>query len=123
MHFVLCFFVLTGAVNDYQKDLKFRKLNAQKDVIEVKVIRGGNTILVKNSEVVVGDVLLLDTGDKIVADGVVVQSFGLVVDEASLTGESDPIKKNEDDPWCRSGTQVRGSSGYIFIRILRSSAL
>lgn len=97
---------VTGAVNDYQKDLKFRKLNAQKDVIEVKVIRGGNTLLVKNSDVVVGDLLLLDTGDKIIADGVVVQSFGLVVDEASLTGESDPIKKNEDDPWCRSGTQV-----------------
>jgi Ca2+-transporting ATPase len=96
----------SGAVNDYQKDLKFRKLNAQKDVIEVKVIRGGDTVLVKNSDVVVGDLLVLDTGDKIVADGVMVQSFGLVVDEASLTGESDPIKKSEDDPWCRSGTQV-----------------
>jgi magnesium-transporting ATPase (P-type) len=46
-------------------------------------------------------------GDKIVADGVVVESHGLVVDEASLTGESDPIKKTEEDPWCRSGTQVR----------------
>jgi magnesium-transporting ATPase (P-type) len=32
-----------------------------------------------------------------------------VIDEASLTGESDPIKKNpEEDPWCRSGTQVGG---------------
>jgi magnesium-transporting ATPase (P-type) len=42
-----------------------------------------------------------------VADGLVLESYGLVVDEASLTGESDPIKKNESDPWCRSGTQVR----------------
>jgi hypothetical protein len=48
-------------------------------------------------------------GDKVVADGLVVESHGLVVDEASLTGESDPIKKNEEDPWCRSGTQVRDS--------------
>jgi magnesium-transporting ATPase (P-type) len=46
-------------------------------------------------------------GDKVVADGLVVESYGLVVDEASLTGESDPIKKSEEDPWCRSGTQVR----------------
>jgi magnesium-transporting ATPase (P-type) len=43
---------------------------------------------------------------QVVADGVVTESFGLVLDEASLTGESDPIKKNEEDPWCRSGTQV-----------------
>lgn len=48
----------------------------------------------------------LRAGDKVVADGVVVESHGLVVDEASLTGESDPIKKSEEDPWCRSGTQV-----------------
>jgi hypothetical protein len=45
-------------------------------------------------------------GDKIIADGLVLESHGLVIDEASLTGESDPIKKNEEDPWCRSGTQV-----------------
>jgi hypothetical protein len=54
---------ISGAINDFQKDLQFRKLNAQKDVIEVKVVRGGNTLLVKNSEVVVGDLLLLDTGE------------------------------------------------------------
>jgi hypothetical protein len=53
----------TGALNDYQKDLQFRKLNAQKDVIDIKVQRcGGKTALVKNNEIVVGDVMLLDTG-------------------------------------------------------------
>ncbi len=49
-------------MNDYQKDLQFRKLNAQKDVIDVKVIRSGKTSVIKNSEIVVGDILLLDTG-------------------------------------------------------------
>ena len=45
---------------------------------------------------------------QVVADGVVLQSFGLVVDEASLTGESDPLHKDPSkDPWCRSGTQAR----------------
>jgi hypothetical protein len=52
---------------------------------------------------------------QVVADGLVFESFGLVIDEASLTGESDPIKKNEDDPWCRSGTQVR-EAGVITCR-------
>jgi Ca2+-transporting ATPase len=96
-----------GAGNDFQKDKQFKKLNAVKDTIEVKVIRAGNEVLVSNLEVVVGDLLVLDTGDKIVADGVAVESFGLVVDEASLTGESEPLAKGpKEDPWCRSGTQV-----------------
>ena len=42
-----------------------------------------------------------------IADGLVIKAFGLVIDEASLTGESDPMHKGPKDPWCRSGTQVR----------------
>ncbi len=39
-----------------------------------------------------------------------------MIDEASLTGESDPIKKSpEEDPWCRSGTQVSEGSGRVFV--------
>ncbi len=68
--------------------------------------RGGAQATCLNSEVVVGDVLCLDTGDKIVADGYMIDGHGLVVDEASLTGEAEPIKKGERDPWMRSGTQV-----------------
>ena len=56
-----------GAGNDWKKDQQFRKLNAAKDLIKVKVLRGGSTQLVLNTQVVVGDVYLLDTGDKIVA--------------------------------------------------------
>ncbi len=97
----------TGAANDYQKDKQFRKLNAQKDTIDIKCIRGGHLTLVCNHDLVVGDVMMLDAGDKIVADCIVFYSQGLIIDEASLTGESDPIKKNKDtDPWIRSGTQV-----------------
>lgn len=58
-------------------------------------------------KVVVGDVVILDTGDKIIADGLAFEENNLVVDEASLTGESEPVKKTEEDCWCRSGTRVR----------------
>jgi hypothetical protein len=96
-----------GAFNDWNKDRQFQKLNAQKDIIEVKVVRGGQQLTIPNHEVVVGDVMLLDTGDKIVADGHTIETHGMVVDEASLTGESDPVKKGQEfDPWVRSGTQV-----------------
>jgi Ca2+-transporting ATPase len=102
-----------GALNDYQKDQQFRKLNAQKDTIDIKTMRGGQMIMVSNHELVVGDVVLLDAGDKIIADCLVCGDVqGLVLDEASLTGESDPVKKNKDsDPWIRSGTQVSEGSG------------
>lgn len=61
----------------------------------------------KNNELVVGDILVLNTGDRVTADGVLFESHDLVIDEASLTGESEPIKKSpEKDFWCRSGTQV-----------------
>ena len=99
---------LAGAAsgNDYSKDKQFCKLNAAKDNIKVKVVRDGQQTLVDNGDVVVGDLLQLDTGDKIVADGITTEFHGMVVDEASLTGESEPVKKGEDDVFCRSGTQV-----------------
>ncbi|KAG2453047.1 hypothetical protein HYH02_002382 [Chlamydomonas schloesseri] len=107
---------LVGAGNDYSKDLQFRKLNAQKDRIEIKVVRGGQQILVPNTDLVVGDVMLLDTGDKVVADAIVIDSQGLTMDEASLTGESDPMKKNTTaDPWVMSGTQVTEGSGRVLV--------
>ena len=55
----------SGAGNDYQKDLQFKKLNEQKDTIEVKVLRDGVNTVIINTELVVGDVLVLDTGDKV----------------------------------------------------------
>ncbi len=76
--------------NDYQKDQQFRKLNKEKDTIEVKAVRGGRECLVTNTDVVVGDVLVLDTGDKLVADGVAVEAFGLVIDEARAPPASRP---------------------------------
>lgn len=104
--------MLLGAAtgNDYQKDLQFRKINSQKDSIDVAVVRGGKQIMMKNTDILVGEVMLLNTGDKIVADGIVIDSFGLAIDEASLTGESNPMKKGPKDSWCRSGTQVSTSS-------------
>jgi Ca2+-transporting ATPase len=104
-----------GAVNDYQKDLQFKKLNAQKDVIEVKVLRNGDEQLVGNEELCVGDILILDTGDKVTADGIYITGHGLVIDEAALTGESEPLKKNEERPFVRSGTQVTEGDGRILI--------
>jgi Ca2+-transporting ATPase len=107
---------LVASGNDYQKDLQFRKLNAQKERVEIKVVRGGVEQLVLNTDLVVGDIVRLITGDKVAADGVLLASQGLVIDEASLTGESDPIKKSvEASPWVRCGTQVSEGSGTLLV--------
>ncbi|KAL6763493.1 plasma membrane calcium-transporting ATPase [Haematococcus lacustris] len=108
--------VFIAAGQDWSKEQQFKKLNALKDVIEIKVTRDGKQMMVHNTSVVVGDLLFLDTGDKICADGLLVESQGIVIDEASLTGESDPIKKSaEHDPWCRSGTSVNEGSGHMLV--------
>ncbi|CAK0781476.1 hypothetical protein CVIRNUC_005383 [Coccomyxa viridis] len=106
---------LVASGNDYQKERQFKKINSQKDSIEVPAVRSGKQIVLKNTDVLVGDVLLLNTGDKVIADGLVIESFGLVIDEASLTGESDPMHKGPKDPWCRSGTQVTEGSGRMLV--------
>lgn len=61
-----------------------------------KVIRNGNTITVDASEVVPGDLLVLEAGDCIASDGRLIEAFNLKVDESALTGESVPVEKTSD---------------------------
>ncbi|MGQ4649905.1 HAD-IC family P-type ATPase [Lyngbya aestuarii] len=62
---------------------------------EVKVRRNGQVQEVSASELVPGDIVLLEAGNLVPADGRLLESFNLRVQEASLTGESEPIEKNE----------------------------
>jgi len=58
--------------------------------------------------------LRVNTGDLLPADGIIIQSNDLKVDESSLTGESDHVKKSETtDPMLLSGTQTHLSPCYI----------
>jgi Ca2+-transporting ATPase len=59
-----------------------------------KVIRDGSVRIIPSEEIVPGDILLLEAGDKVSCDGVVVESIGLTVDESTLTGESVSIIKS-----------------------------
>ena len=60
-----------------------------------KVQRGGQKLEIPSKEVVPGDILLLEAGDLVVADGRILESFSLQVNESSLTGESTNVDKNE----------------------------
>ncbi|KAJ3097117.1 Calcium-transporting ATPase 10, plasma membrane-type [Phlyctochytrium planicorne] len=114
--FIAVFIVLSvTAGNDYQKDLKFKKLLLLQSDKRVKVVRGGIKDEVSSWDIMVGDVVELTTGDEIPADGIFISGNRLVVDESPLTGESIPVKKNPQAPFLFSGCQVSEGSGRMLI--------
>ena len=72
----------------------FEALNRINEDIVVKALRNGGAVMLNQHDVVTGDILLLSTGDKIPADGRLLESTELAADESTLTGESSPAKKN-----------------------------
>ena len=72
----------------------FEALNRINEDIVVKVLRNGSAVMLNQRDISAGDVLLLSTGDKIPADGRLLESTELSADESALTGESVPAKKN-----------------------------
>lgn len=64
--------------------------------VRVKALRDGGTVMLNQDEVVVGDILLLSTGDKLPADGRLLESTEISADESALTGESVPSGKDAE---------------------------
>ncbi|MEM3154500.1 MAG: calcium-translocating P-type ATPase, SERCA-type [Candidatus Woesearchaeota archaeon] len=83
---------ILGFVQEYRAE---RAIEALKKMISLKatVLRDGQERDIDASEVVPGDILLLDTGDKIPADARLLEAVNLQTQEAALTGESVPVKK------------------------------
>jgi Ca2+-transporting ATPase len=79
-----------------------RKLGAP----TARVLRDGRECTIEASEVVAGDLMLLNEGERIPADGMLISTSGLVVDESLLTGESVPVRKHAGD-----GAQLAGVAG------------
>jgi Ca2+-transporting ATPase len=61
-----------------------------------KVLRNGRKVEIPSRELVVGDILYLDAGDYVSADGRILETFSLQINESSLTGESDSVLKTTD---------------------------
>lgn len=87
------------------------KINAD---ILVRVIRNGAVVMIRQNEVVAGDIVLLATGDKIVADGRLIESVELHVDESSLTGESVPATKDASAEQLATDTPIAEQENMVF---------
>uniref|UniRef100_A0AAQ5XGT6 Calcium-transporting ATPase n=1 Tax=Amphiprion ocellaris TaxID=80972 RepID=A0AAQ5XGT6_AMPOC len=109
--------VLVTAFNDWSKEKQFRGLQSRiEQEQKFTVVRGGQVIQIKVSEIVVGDIAQVKYGDLLPADGVLIQGNDLKIDESSLTGESDHVKKTLDkDPMLLSGTHVMEGSGKMLV--------
>ena len=103
------------ATNNFKKEAQFRSLNTVKDKINVSVIRNGSIVQISTYDVVVGDIVSLNSGDKIPADGIILSiksSDGVQCNESAITGESeDKVKTIVDatenaDPFLLSGTTI-----------------
>jgi len=88
---------LVGALNDYQKERQFVKLNKKKEERMVKVVRSGKSQEISVYDILVGDVVHLEPGDLIPVDGICIEGHNLRCDESSATGESDIIRKSPGD--------------------------
>ncbi len=112
--------------SEYKSDREFESLNTRKDAIRVKVRRDGQMQSLAIEDVVVGDLVLLETGDEIPADGRLIKTNAFLVDQSLMTGESEPAEKSasqtEDSadgpnsPGCVfRGTQVVDGVAHMFV--------
>ncbi|KAL2914129.1 plasma membrane calcium [Polyrhizophydium stewartii] len=109
--------VMVGSISDFRKQNQFRQLSDfSKSLSETKVVRDAETVQVPTASLLVGDIVLIQTGDVVPADGVLIEGFQVQTDESTLTGE--PISINKDlgnDPFLLSGTKVVSGVGRMIV--------
>ncbi|RDX75659.1 putative calcium-transporting ATPase 11, plasma membrane-type, partial [Mucuna pruriens] len=107
--------VIVTAVSDYKQSLQFRDLDKEKKKIFVQVTRNGKRQKILIYDIVAGDIVHLSTGDQVPADGIFIQGYFLLIDESSLSGESEPVNASEEKPFLLSGTKVQDGQGKMLV--------
>lgn len=103
--------VFVTATSDYQQSLQFRDLDKEKKKVSVQVTRKGYRKRMSIYQLLPGDIVHLSIGDQVPADGLFLSGFSVLIDESSLTGESEPVMINhENHPFLLSGTKVQDGS-------------
>lgn len=98
-----------STISEYGSEQAFNRLQEEAIKGKVKVIRNGKVVEITTGEVVVGDIVILNSGDKIPADGVLI-SGNLSVDESALNGESKEAKKKINSKVYRGSVVYNGNA-------------
>ena len=112
--------IFTNAIVGIYQELKVKKIIDQLSVVtvkKVKVIREGVCIEIPTEDLVLDDVIYLETGYQIGADCIVLKSHGLEVNEAMITGEQEPVKKGKHDELLSGSFIVAGTAYARVIRV------
>ncbi|GMH06359.1 hypothetical protein Nepgr_008199 [Nepenthes gracilis] len=102
--------VFVTATSDYRQSLQFRDLDKEKKKISIQVTRNGYRQKMSIYDLLPGDIVHLAIGDQVPADGLFVSGFSVLIDESSLTGESEPVMISTDNPFLLSGTKLQDGS-------------
>lgn len=110
--FVAVFLVISvAALSNFRQERQFDKLSKISNNIKIDVARDGRRQEISIFDIVVGDVVFLNIGDQIPADGLFLEGHSMEVDESSMTGESDHVEVDrERNPFLFSGSKV--ADGY-----------
>lgn len=121
---LVCVFFVIG-IEFFQEQKTDKALEALNTLssINIHVIRNGKRVTVDSKDLVVGDIVLLEEGDKIPADGVILELQGLGVNESALTGESEVVykklKADSDEHYklnmCYAGCDVTNGTATIMV--------
>ncbi|XP_050388320.1 calcium-transporting ATPase 1-like [Argentina anserina] len=102
--------VFVTATSDYKQSLQFKDLDKEKKKITVHVTRNGFRQKLSIYDLLPGDIVHLNIGDLVPADGLFISGFSMLINESSLTGESEPVNINDVNPFLLSGTKVQDGS-------------
>jgi Ca2+-transporting ATPase len=100
-----------GFINEYKSGIEYEKLKLTHLDIPVTVTRDGVEQKIRVKDVVVGDIIHLQTGTKILGDSLLIHSESMYVDQSRFNGESVPAHKGQDDPKLYGGTDVVAGTG------------
>lgn len=113
--FAVILVIIVTTVSDYKQSLQFRDLNEEKINIHLEVVRGGRRVEISIYDLVVGDVIPLNIGNQVPANGIVISGHSLSIDESSMTGESKIAHKDSKDPFLMSDCKVTNGSGTMLV--------
>jgi cation-transporting ATPase E len=114
--FVLLFNTLIGVVQEWRAKRTLDRL-AVLSSPRARVLRDGRVDEIPVEQIVLDDVVDLRSGDQVPADGVLLTSGGLEIDESLLTGESDPISKHTGDEALSGSIVVAGAASMRATRV------